>query len=75
MKKECPCHYCEKRHVEHGYNCHSDCPEHKEWHDEREAKRELMIKKRSEEAMITDTRIRSMDRITGEKRKHGYWKG
>ena len=59
MGKEVPCYGCEKRHS----GCHSECESYKEYHDKRTAKCELLSKKRAEEAMITDTRIKSMNKL------------
>lgn len=75
MGKEVPCYGCTERRAEHGYNCHMDCPRYKQFHESRVAKLEKENKKRAEEAMITDTRMKSLDRITGEKRKMNVWKG
>ena len=54
---ERPCHNCKKRHVESGYNCHSDCPEYKTFE---EANRERLNKvrlKRDEESMMYKERV------------------
>lgn len=75
MGKEVPCYGCEKRHVEHGYNCHSDCPEYKEYHDNRTAKLEFLTKKRSEEAMVVNTRLRAINKNKRGKKIQSAWKG
>lgn len=75
MGKDVPCYGCEKRHVEHGYNCHSDCPEYKEYHEKRVAQLETMNKKRDEEAMVVSTRLRAICKNKREKRSQNAWKG
>lgn len=75
MKRKCPCHHCGKRHVEHGYNCHSDCPEHKEWHDEEVAERDLISKKRAEEAIVIDVRANAAYKQKKKNQNVKYWKG
>ena len=67
MGKDVSCYGCEKRHVEHGYNCHSDCPDYKAFHEERTAKIALFCKKRNEEAMVVDARLRAIRKTSGEK--------
>lgn len=76
MEKDSPCHGCEKRHAEHGYNCHSDCPEYKAYHEEREAKCELIRKKRLQEADAKGVRLRSIRKSRKAKEvQKCYWKG
>ncbi len=79
IDKTVPCYKdgkdCDKRRVTSEYNCHSDCPEYKEYHDERVAKLDLINKKRSEERLVTETRIRAMNKATRRKSKQTRWKG
>lgn len=75
MDKNVPCYGCEKRHVEHGYNCHSDCPEYKEFHEERVAKIAQIRHKKNEEAMVKEIHIRAAQKIQKKKRTKSYWKG
>lgn len=63
MGKEVPCYGCDKRHVEHGYNCHSHCPQYQEFHEGRVAKLAQIRHKRIEEGMADDVHIRSVQKI------------
>lgn len=44
-KESVPCYGCEKRRAVNGYNCHSDCPDYKAYH-ERNAERAEIIRKK-----------------------------
>lgn len=74
MRKESdPCYGCSKRSVTVEHNCHSDCPEYKIFRDGLDEHNEMIRKKKAEDAMITDVRIRSFEKTT----KHitTKWKG
>lgn len=71
MCKIKPCLGCEKRHV----NCHSDCPDYKEYRDEMDERNETIRKKKAEESLIIDTRIKAMRKTAKEKQKQNAWKG
>ena len=76
MDKESPCLGCEKRHAEHGYNCHSDCLEYKEYHEERVAECALFRKKRMQDAEAQSVRLRSIRKSQKAKEvQRCYWKG
>ena len=76
MDKGSPCLGCNKRRAEHGYNCHSDCPEYKEYHEGRVAECDLIRKKRLQEAEAKSVRIRSMKKSQRAKEvQKCYWKG
>ena len=76
MGKRSPCLGCEKRHAEHGYNCHSDCPDYKDYHDEITTRSETIRKKRSEEADAKGVRICSIRRSQRVKEiQKCRWKG
>lgn len=64
-----PCYNCNKRHVESGYNCHSDCPEYKAFE---KANRERLAKislKRDEEAMMHEIKKRAIIRTANRDNK------
>lgn len=79
IDKSVPCYNegkgCDRRRVTSEYNCHSDCPDYKNYHDKRSAKLELISKKRAEDAMITDVRMRSIEKTTRNKTTQGCGKG
>ena len=76
MDKDSPCHGCEKRHVENGYNCHSDCPDYTAYHEGRVAECSLLRKKRLQDAEAKSVRIRSMKKSQRAKEvQKCYWKG
>ena len=75
-KESDPCYGCERRCVKSGYNCHSDCPDYKEYHDRNAARAELIRAKRAEDSIILDTRLKSMRKTQKKKAKQmAYWKG
>lgn len=69
------CFGCEKRIATSEHNCHSDCPDYKAFKEEQTERAETIRKKKYEEALVTDTRARSMERTTREKRTQSAWKG
>lgn len=74
-REDDPCYGCERRYSESKYNCHSDCPDYLAKKEKKNARAELIRKKKAEDALLTDFRIKSMTRISKEKRKQGTWKG
>lgn len=76
VDRSCPCYGCNKRHAEHGYNCHSDCPEYKKWADKIASENELVRRKKAEEADDIGVRITSIKRNKREKETEKCrWKG
>lgn len=74
--KKGPCYNCIKRHVEHGYNCHSDCPQYISYYEENAAISKIIRDKRAEDSMILDTRLKALYKTQKKKSKQGaYWKG
>lgn len=74
-REDDPCYGCERRYGDSKYNCHSDCPDYLAIKEKKSARAELIRKKKAEDALLTDFRIKSMTRISKEKRKQGTWKG
>lgn len=74
-KKKNPCLGCGKRCVTSEYNCHSDCPDYKEYRDEMDERNETIRKKKAEEMLIIDTRVKAMRKTAKEKEKQYAWKG
>lgn len=72
-KEKDPSYGCGKRSVTIEHNCHSDCPEYKIFRDAKNERNEAIRKKKAEEAMMTDVRIRSIERTT--KPITTKWKG
>ena len=76
MSKEItPCYGCDKRRAEHGYNCHSGCPEYKAYQQARCDRAKMICKKRAEESIVKEVRARSIQKTLKEKRKPIMWKG
>lgn len=67
-KESDPCYGCERRCVKSGYNCHSDCPDYKDYKQEAEKRAELIRKKKAEESLFIDTRLKAI-RKTQKKNK------
>lgn len=55
--------------------CHGDCPEYKIFYDNRIAENEAIWKKKNEEAVYTDTRVRALNKAAGIKSKQSAWRG
>ena len=70
-----PCYGCTERHVEKGYNCHSDCPRFIKASEKNKEKNAMIRKQKADEAMFTEVRIRSIEKATKEKMKRNVWKG
>lgn len=70
-----PCYGCVKRRVVSGYNCHSDCPDYKAYHERNAERSEMIRKKKTEDAEFVDMKIRSVNKTAGRQHKQGYWKG
>ena len=49
---ERPCHNCTERHVESGYNCHSDCPRYKKFERANRERLDKISQKRDEEMIL-----------------------
>lgn len=76
VDRSCPCYGCNKRHAEHGYNCHSDCSEYKEYKAKAASENELIRRKKAEEADAIGVRITSIKRNKREKETEKCrWKG
>ena len=76
MSKESnPCYGCERRCVKSGYNCHSDCPDYKEFHDKNCERSNIIRKKRGEDAEFKSVRVHSIAKSQKRKIKQTYWKG
>lgn len=71
VDRSVPCYGCDKRCA----GCHSSCESYKEYHDKVTAEREAIRKKKEAEAMMTDTRIRSMEKTRKVKPKQTLWRG
>lgn len=63
IDKSVPCYRCERRCVTSDYNCHSDCPDYKEYADAIAERRDTIRKKRAEESLVNETRFKSMERL------------
>lgn len=74
-KESDPCYGCEKRRVVSGYNCHSDCPEYKAYHERNAERSEMIRKKKAEEHDYVDMKLRAVNKTLGKKHMPGYWKG
>lgn len=74
-REEDPCYGCERRYSESKYNCHSECPDYLAIKEKKRARAELIRKKKAEEGLVTDLRIRSLARLSRDKRKQNAWKG
>ena len=74
-KENDPCYGCEKRRVISGYNCHSDCPEYKAYHERNAERSEMIRKKKAEEHDYVDMKLRAVNKTLGKKHMPGYWKG
>lgn len=66
-----PCYNCERRSA----GCHSSCESYKEYRDKMTEKNDAIRKKKAEEELLTDTRIRSIEKATKIKPKQTVWKG
>lgn len=77
IRDDCPCYKggkdCPKRTVHP--NCHSTCPDYKEFHDKNTEEREAIRRKKAEEAMLTDAHIRAIKRVQKNKSKQTVWEG
>ena len=69
--RSCPCYNegkgCNKRHVTSTYNCHSDCPEYKEWADDLASENELVRQRKAAEADVNGVRIKSIKKTQKER--------
>ena len=70
-----PCYACERRCVTSTFNCHSNCPDYKAYHDKSVERSEIIRKKRAEDRDITDFRIKSVIKTSGKQHKQSLWKG
>jgi hypothetical protein len=71
MGNNVPCYGCEKRSA----SCHSSCKEYKDFRQVNIERSELICRKRNEESMITETRIKSVYKTAGKRRPQKAWKG
>lgn len=74
-KESDPCYGCERRCVTSSFNCHSDCPDYKAYHDKLAERSEIIRKKKAEEKDYVDMKIRAVNKTIGRKHITGYWKG
>lgn len=74
-KINAPCWGCTRRRDEDGYNCHSDCPDYKEYREKLDAEADLIRHKKAEDQLLTDTRIRSVEKATKMKPKQTAGRG
>ena len=74
-KESVPCYGCEKRRAVNGYNCHSDCPDYKAYHERNAERAEIIRKKKAEEKDYVDMKLRVVNKALGKKHMPGYWKG
>lgn len=70
-----PCYGCTERRVADGYNCHSDCQKYAEYRRKLTDNAELIRQKKSEEGLVTDTKVRAMQKALRKKGKQSAWKG
>ena len=75
VDRSIPCYGCEKRHVESGYNCHSDCPDYKKFKDKCADEAKVVREIKAHEAEYTDTRIRALKKTRRKKTKQNVWRG
>lgn len=73
--KNVPCYGCERRHVESGYNCHSDCSAYKEYKEKCAGEAAAVREKKGYEAEYTDTRIRGLAKTKRKKIRQNVWRG
>ena len=59
VDKRVPCYNCAKRHVESGYNCHSDCPDYKVYKDAVEDEARTIREIKARENDFTEARSRA----------------
>lgn len=62
IDKRVPCYNCDKRHVESGYNCHSDCPDYKVYKDAVEDESRIIREKKARENDFTEAKARAVAR-------------
>ena len=62
-----PCYGCERRDA----HCHSSCEDYKKFSKSRGEELSLLRKKRADDAMMTDVKMRSIEKSTREKLKQG----
>lgn len=76
-KRGNPCYMCEKRWATSKDSCHSSCEAYKAFKQKRADQSRVICKKRADEAMITEVRIRSIQKTTKDTtaRKQSIWKG
>ena len=63
-----PCYGCNKRVATSEYNCHSDCPEYLACSKANRERLDLISRKRDEEAMIYEVKVRGISKIAKKKR-------
>ena len=74
-KNDKPCYKCPRRQVTREYNCHSHCPDFKKIKDEDMERAELIRQKRSEDALIVDTRMKAIRKASRKTNIQNAWKG
>lgn len=77
IDKDIPCYGCTRRWATNKDSCHSSCEEYKEFKQKREDQSRVICKKKADEAMCTEVRIRSIQKTIKDKtaRKQSIWKG
>lgn len=67
--KKTPCYGCQRRWATTKDNCHSSCEDYKRFSQAREKELEALRKKRNEEGMVTDVRIKVIEKIVKDRRR------
>lgn len=75
MDNNKPCYGCDKRVATSEYNCHSDCPEYLACSKANRERLDLISRKRDEDAMIYEVKVRGISKVAKKKRTKGFWKG
>ena len=63
--KKAPCYGCERREP----LCHGSCEDYKRFSQAREEELEAIRKKRNEEGMVTDVRIKAIEKTIKDRRR------
>ena len=75
INKNVPCYGCQKRWATSKDSCHSSCEEYKAYKQAKDAREEIIRHKRSEENMMIDVRVDSIQRVTRTKKTQSARKG
>lgn len=66
-----PCYGCERRSA----TCHSSCEDYKTYQQANRERSELISRKRDEESMVYEVKVRGIRKIEKKKANVKYWKG